>query len=77
MDTFRWVFVEVYVSHSFNFVNMKFVVEVIVFPIKFYRKIYLYGEFITEFCCFYWCLEKSLHEKSSRKIAPTPKLPSE
>ena len=42
-------FLSIYRSlgHSIDFVNMKFVVEVIVFPIKFYRKTYFCGEFIT------------------------------
>ena len=40
--------------HSFNFVNVKFVVKVIFFPIKFYRKIYFYGKFVTEFCYLFF-----------------------
>ena len=53
MNTFRWVFVEDYVS--FNFVNMRFVVkEGIFFPIKFYKKIYFHGKFITEFSYFFF-----------------------
>ena len=39
--------------HSFNFVDMRFVVTVIFFPIKFYRKIYGHGKFL-EFCCFFF-----------------------
>ena len=39
--------------HSFNFVNMRFVVKVIFFPIKFYKKIYFHGNFITKFHFFF------------------------
>ena len=35
-------------SHSFNFVNMRFV-KVLFFAMKFNKKIYLQGKFITEF----------------------------
>ena len=38
--------------HFFNFVNMRFVVKVIFFSIKFYKKIYFRGKFVTEFCFF-------------------------
>ena len=38
--------------HFFNFVNMRFVVKVIFFSIKFYKKIYSRGKFVTEFCFF-------------------------
>ena len=52
---FRWVFVEVFkICYSFNFAKMKFVVKVIHFPIKFYKKIYFHGKFITEFCNFFF-----------------------
>ena len=40
--------------HSFNFENMKVVVEVICFPIKFYKKIYFHGKYVTEFCYFFF-----------------------
>ena len=36
--------------HSFNFVNMSFVVNVIFFIIKSYKKIFFHGKFITESC---------------------------
>ena len=39
---------------SFNFVNMRFVVKVIFFSIKFYKNIYFHGKFITEFCYFFF-----------------------
>ena len=39
--------------HLFNFVNMRFVVKVIFFSIKFYKKIYFRGKFVTEFCFFF------------------------
>ena len=42
--------------HSFNFVNMKFVVKGKFFPIKFYKKIYFHEKFITEFCYFFFTL---------------------
>ena len=47
MATFRWVFVEVYVCHCFNFVNMRFAVDVI-----FFCDIYFHVKFATEFCSF-------------------------
>ena len=45
---------------SFTFVNMRVVVKVILFPIKFYNKIYFHGKFITEFC--YILIYVSLNE---------------
>ena len=42
--------------HSFNFINMRFVVKVTFFPIKFFKKIYFHGKFITEFCHFFFTL---------------------
>ena len=55
ISTFRLVFVEVFqICHSFNFVNMRFAVKVTFFPIKFYKKIYFHGKFITEFCYFFF-----------------------
>ena len=39
--------------HSFNFVNMIFVVMVIFFPIKSYGKIYCHSK-ILEFCYFFF-----------------------
>ena len=57
MSTFRWVFVEVsQIFHSLNFVNMRFVVKVKFFPIKFYKKIYFHGNFITTFFLFSFLL---------------------
>ena len=53
MNTFRWVFVEV-LCQSFTFVNMRFVVKIVFFPIKFYKKIYFHGKFITEFYFFFY-----------------------
>ena len=35
MNTFRWVFVEIY--DSFNFVNMRFIVKAMFFLIKIYK----------------------------------------
>ena len=52
MNTFRWVFVKVF-RRSFTFVNMRFIVEVIFFSIKFYKNIYFYGKFNTEFTCYF------------------------
>ena len=41
--------------HSFNFIYMRFVVvKVILIPIKFYKKIYFQGKFVTEFCCSFF-----------------------
>ena len=37
----------------FGFVNLRFVAKVTFFPIKFYKKIYFHGKFITEFCLFF------------------------
>ena len=55
MSTSRWVFVEVFqICHNFNYVNMRFVVKVIFFPIKFYKKIYFHGKFVTEFFYFFF-----------------------
>ena len=49
---------------SFNFLNTRFAVEVIFFLIKFYRKIYFHGKFVSEFCYFFFhphiCLLGSL-----------------
>ena len=42
--------------HSFNFVNMRFAVKATFFPIKFFKKIYFHGKFITEFCYFFFTL---------------------
>ena len=39
--------------HSFDFVNTRFKVKIIFFPVKFYKKIYFYGKFVTEFCSFF------------------------
>ena len=65
MSTFRWVFVEFFqICHSFNFANVRFVVKIIFFPIKFYKKIYFHGKFITEFCySFFTITYVSLDEK--------------
>ena len=46
MNTFRWVFVEVYAIVSFNFVNMRFLVKI--------RRIYFHGKFIAEFCYLFF-----------------------
>ena len=43
-------------SDSFNFVSMRFAVEVIFFPFKFYRKVYFYVKFETIFCYFLFIL---------------------
>ena len=40
--------------HSYNFVNMRFVVKDKCFPIKCNRKIYFHGKFITEFYYFFF-----------------------
>ena len=59
MSTFRSVFVEVFqICHSLNFVNMRFAVKVIFFPVEFYKKIYFHGKFITEFCYFFFCSQQ-------------------
>ena len=42
--------------HSFNFVNMRFIVKVIFFPIKFYKKLYFHGKFITDFVVSFFIL---------------------
>ena len=42
--------------HSFTFVNMVFVAEVVFFPIKFYKKIYFHGKFVTEFVISFFSL---------------------
>ena len=62
-------FLSIYKSlgHSIDFVNMKFVVELIVFPIKFYRTTYFCGEFITEILLFLLM--------SGKKNAPKKKAP--
>ena len=51
MTNLRRVFVEVFqICHIFNFENIRYVVKVIFFSIKLYRKIY----FVTEFCYFFF-----------------------
>ena len=42
--------------HSFNFENMKRVVEVIFFTVKFYKKIYLHGKYIQNFVISFFTL---------------------
>ena len=55
MNTFRWVFAEVYVI-GFNFIIMRFKVKVTFFPIKFYKNNYFHRKFITGFCYFCFTL---------------------
>ena len=48
MDTFRWVFLNVYII-VFNFVNMRLESEVYLALLKFHKKIYFHGKFVAEF----------------------------
>ena len=41
---------------SFTFINMRFVVKVIFFPVKFYKKIYFQGKYIKEYYFFIFTL---------------------
>ena len=40
--------------HSFNYINMRFVVELTFFPIKFYKKICFRRKFLRQFCYFFF-----------------------
>ena len=57
--------------HRFNFENMRYVAEVLFFPIKFYRKIYFHEKFVTVFCyscftlhMFHWMNKFSFRENN-------------
>ena len=48
--------------HSFDFEDIRFVVKVIFFSIKFYEKMYFHGKFITEFYFFFTLTYVPLNE---------------